>query len=94
VSAAIFTAGPRLDLGVGQFPLSLRGGISPTLLTQWDFPSKDFAIPFQFTSHLGLDLDVGHHLHLGYRFQHMSNARLGRTNPGLNLHVVSLSYRF
>ncbi len=47
---------------------------------------------FQFTSHVGLNWDFAEHWRLGYRFQHISNADLAKPNPGLNMHLVTLSY--
>ncbi|HWX19376.1 MAG TPA: acyloxyacyl hydrolase [Candidatus Binatia bacterium] len=91
--AAIVTAGPSLLLGKAQFPLSFEGGASPTLISRHEFETKDFGTPFQFTSHLGLNLDWRHY-RVGYRFQHMSNAGISDRNPGLNLHVIALSYLF
>lgn len=64
------------------------------MLSRHDFGSKDFGELFQFTSHIGLNLDLWEHLRLGYRFQHMSNAGLSGHNPGLNLHMLSMSYLF
>lgn len=92
--AGVVTVGPSLLLGRQSFPLSLEGGVSPTLLTRADFRTKDLGIPFQFTSHLGLNLDLFSRIRLGYRFQHMSNAGVGRHNPGLNMHMFGLSYLF
>ncbi len=93
-NAAIFTAGPSVLLQRNSFPLSLEGGVSPTVLTHTDFPSKDLGFPFQFTSHLGLNFDILSRIRLSYRFQHMSNGGLGPHNPGLNLHLFGLSYLF
>jgi hypothetical protein len=33
-------------------------------------------------------------LDLGYRYQHLSNAGLGDSNPGINFHLVRLAYHF
>lgn len=93
-SAAIGTVGPSLMLGRQRLPLSLDGGISPTILTKHAFGSKDFGSYAQFTSHVGLNWDFAPHWHLSYRFEHMSNANLSEHNPGLNMHVFGLSYRF
>jgi lipid A 3-O-deacylase len=93
-SAAIGTAGPSLVLSRARLPVSLEGGISPTLLSQSDFDSRDFGTYFQFTSHVGLNWDFAEHWRLGYRLQHMSNAGLGSHNRGLNMHLFSLSYVF
>jgi hypothetical protein len=92
--AAAGTLGPLLALGRERFPISVEGGSGPTLLSRWDFETKDFGDPVQFTSHIGLYWDIAQHWRLGYRFQHMSNAGISQRNPGLNLQVMALSYRF
>ena len=94
VNGAIGTAGPTLVLGRERLPVSLEGGVSLTGLSPAQFPSKDFGMNFQFTSHVGLNWDFATHWRLSYRFQHMSNAGLSPSNPGLNLFVVGLSYLF
>jgi hypothetical protein len=94
LSAGIFTFGPSLVFVKEAFPVSFEGGVNPTLLTRTDFRNKDFGIPFQFTSHAGFNVDISSKFRLGYRFQHMSNAGLSGHNPGLNLHVFGVSYRF
>jgi len=94
INSVIGTLGPALVLGHARFPLSLEGGISPTLLGRYEFGSTSYGEPVQFTSYLGLNLDFTRHLRLGYRFQHMSNAGLSHHNPGLNINMVALSYVF
>ncbi len=86
--------GPALEIGRERLPVSLRGGVSPTLLSRDSFGNKDFGILFQLTSHVGVEIHVLPHVDIGYRFQHMSNAGLGLHNPGLNLHMFSLNYAF
>lgn len=93
-NTAIGTVGPSLVVNRGQFPVSLEGGISPTILSDNDFASKNFGTDIQFTSHLGLNWGFARHWCLSYRYQHMSNAGLASRNPGLNLHVFGLSYKF
>jgi hypothetical protein len=92
----IATAGPDFVLGRERFPLTLVVGSSPTLLSRDEFKAtdSDFGIPFQFTTYAGIECKVGRHLSFGCRAQHMSNAGLGTPNPGLNLLMLSLSYRF
>jgi len=92
--AAIWSVGPSLVLGRKRLPLSLEGGVHPTGLSADRFGSKDFGTYIQFTSHVGLNWNFARHWSVGYRFEHMSNAHLGTPNPGLNLHVFGLSYRF
>src|SRR5437867_4727178 len=93
-NATVGTAGPSLLLRRASFPLTLDVGASATGLSREKFGSKDFGTPFQFTTHAGVNLDLGQHIRVGYRYQHMSNAGLSRPNPGLNLHVFGLSYLF
>ena len=93
-NSAIGTLVPSLVLGRERLPLSLEGGVGPTVLTRDKFGSKDFGTEFQFTSHVGLNWDFATHWRLGYRFQHMSNAGLSQPNPGLNMHMFALSYLF
>jgi hypothetical protein len=92
--AAMFSAGPTLTLKRDKLPLSLALGVSPTVLTRTEFVSKDLGFPFQFASSGGLNLDLGAHIRLTYRFQHMSNGHIATPNPGLNLHVLGVSYVF
>jgi len=93
-NAALGTAGPSLVLSRERLPVSLEGGVSPTFLSRHQFESDNFGMDVQFTSHVGLNWDFAPHWRLGYRFQHMSNAGLGSPNPGLNMHLFALSYRF
>lgn len=93
-NAFIGTLGPSLILERKGFPLSLEGGVSPTLLSKHDLGAKNFGTKFQFTSHIGLNWDIASRVRLSYRFQHMSNAHLSEHNPGLNLHMLGISYLF
>jgi hypothetical protein len=92
--AFVGTGGPAVAFGKRGLPLSLEGGISPTFLSQYKFGSVNLGQELQFTSYVGANLDLSRHLRFGYRFQHMSNAGLARSNPGLNLNMFALSYVF
>jgi hypothetical protein len=91
---AVGTPAAILALGHEGIPISIEGGSGPTFISRWEFDTKDFGDPVQFTSHIGLYWDLAKHWRLGYRFQHMSNASISESNPGLNLHVVAFGYRF
>jgi hypothetical protein len=93
-NAAIGTLGPELVVSRENLPVSLVGGISPTILSRTIFGSKDFGINFQFITHIGLNFDFACHWRFIYQFQHMSNAHLSEKNPGLNMHMFGLSYVF
>ena len=88
------TLGPSLVFGKGSFPLTFEAGSSPTFLSRDEFGNVNFGVPFQFTSHAELGCRIYKQLSAGYRFQHMSNAGISRHNPGLDLHMLEISYRF
>jgi lipid A 3-O-deacylase len=92
--AFIGALGPSVGVKHENFPVELEAGSNPTFLRRYHFGNTDFGIPFQFTSFLGLSADIGKRWGAGYRFQHMSNAGLGTDNPGLNMHMFSVRYRF
>jgi hypothetical protein len=93
-NAAIGLIGPTLLMGREKSHFSFEAGISPTLISETEFQTKDFGFPFGFTSHVGVNWDVTRRIRIGYLFQHMSNAGLGPTNPGINLHTLAASYLF
>jgi hypothetical protein len=74
--------------------LELDVGSSPTFLSRRRFGEQDFGECIQFTSHASINFEVIRNLYVGYRFQHMSNASISDINPGLDLHMFELSYRF
>jgi len=92
--AFVTSAGPGLMFAHGDFPFKLEGGLAPTFISRADFGSKDLGTRFQFTSHIGLLMDMGPRLRVSYRFQHMSNGGFAYPNPGLNLHMIGVSYHF
>jgi len=90
----IGSVGPGIALSMVDGLILLDGGISAALLSEHRFGRENFGGPIQFVSHVGLSLKIGDHLGVGYRFQHMSNASIYNRNPGLDLHVLQLSYFF
>ena len=92
--AFVGSLGPALVLQYDLFPVSVVCGSSPTYISQHEFGPTDLGTLFQFSSHIGVDWDIGWHVQVGYRLQHMSNSGISHHNPGLNLHMFALSYRF
>lgn len=90
----IATAGPVLLVGPPETPGRLRMGVCPTYLGRPRLGERDFGFPLQFTSFAGFEVEMGGRFEFGYRFQHMSNGGWGSRNPGLNLHAISITYRF
>lgn len=88
------TVGPALVLKYDRLPIAIDAGVRPTVISREAFADRDFGIPFQFTSHGGLEWDINARWKLSYRFQHMSNAGLGGSNPGLNTHMFGIEYKF
>ncbi|HYW02423.1 MAG TPA: acyloxyacyl hydrolase [Gammaproteobacteria bacterium] len=81
---------------VAGLPLFLEGGESPTLMDRRHYGGKDFGSDIEFISHLTAGLrfgprDAGS---VGLRIQHMSNASISSTNPGVNMVGLQASYRF
>ena len=93
-SGFVGTLGPVVVLRPKDAPVYLEGGFRPTVLSREVFGDRDLGSHFQFTSHLGLGWDLSDRWTLSYRFQHTSNAGLGHANPGLNMNLVGLGYRF
>ena len=86
----IGSVGPAVSLMSEKLPLAIEVGVSPTLIGRHEFVGRDLGRALQFTSHVGIAVLAGKRLRLGYRFQHISNARLARPNPGLNMHMFSI----
>ncbi|HVV00555.1 MAG TPA: acyloxyacyl hydrolase [Verrucomicrobiae bacterium] len=93
-NAFIGTIGPGFIISFHNFPLSIEGGVSATALSEDRFRPQNFGSLFEFISHAGLNYDIGEHWRIGYRFQHMSNAGIAHPNPGLNMHMFSVSFLF
>ncbi|MCG6944133.1 MAG: acyloxyacyl hydrolase [Deltaproteobacteria bacterium] len=90
----IGSVGPSVTLSMVQDLILLDGGISAALLSEHKFGQENFGGPIQFVSHVGIRFKLGGNLGVGYRFQHMSNASIYNRNPGLELHMLELSYFF
>ena len=90
----IGTIGPTFEFGRARFPLVLELGCSPTILSREEFGDTDFGIPFQLTTHASLLWRVGSRLTMEARVQHMSNADIAPSNPGLNQLMLGVGWRF
>jgi hypothetical protein len=93
-SAFLGSIGPGIHFTGFKEKLDISMGINPTIISRHEFGDEDLGGPIQFISHIGLYLNITRHFAIGYRLQHMSNAVLRDTNPGLNLRMIELGYRF
>jgi hypothetical protein len=92
--AIIGSLGPTFEIGRDDFPLLMECGSSPTILSREHFGNTDFGIPFQFTTHGSILWRLKNRLTLEARFQHMSNANIGPKNPGVNMYMLGVGWRF
>lgn len=93
-NSGLLTVGPALVLERRGFPVSLEAGVSPSFLTRSHFATKDVGSPFQFSNYLGLTGKLTRSVKISYRFLHMSNGGVASPNPGLNMHLIGISYVF
>jgi hypothetical protein len=92
--ALVSTLGPALALSSPTGVWIIDGGSSVAYLSRYRFADKHLGGNLQFISHLGIEYLLQPELGLGYRVQHMSNADLYPENPGVDLHLLQLSYHF
>lgn len=89
----MLAAGVDLVLGFWGDRLELEAGFRPTWMFDHEYGDDDFGGGMQFTSHVGLAFSWRQAV-LSYRLQHTSNAGIYDDNPGINLHMIGLGYRF
>jgi len=90
----VFRVQPHSALG-GWKPY-VEFGVGPHLQSETGIGNKDFDINFAFGSHLGVGARFGarQQYELGFRYQHLSNASIGDSNPGINFSLFRLGYHF
>lgn len=92
--AAVFRFN-RADCTVIGWPY-LEVGIGLSLLTQKEIGGRNLGMHFQFEDRFGLGVRFGENREydIGYKAVHFSNAYLGSSNHGINLHLLMLGYWF
>ncbi len=93
-SGFVGSIGPGLYLTGFNNKLDISMGINPTIISKHKFGDENLGGPVEFTSHIGLNLNFARHFTIGYRLQHMSNCVIYEHNPGLNMHMIEVGYRF
>jgi hypothetical protein len=86
---------PLVAVGPRGSQLSLDGGVGAAVLARHEFGEQDFGGPFQIVLTFGVRVPVRRALAVGYRMQHISDARIyGDEGNGADLHLLELTYRF
>jgi hypothetical protein len=93
-SAFVGSIGPGICFTFLKEIIDISMGINPTIISKHKFGDENLGGPIEFTSHIGINFNLGRHFTIGYRLQHMSNAVLYKHNPGLNMHMLEAGYRF
>lgn len=71
-------------------------GVGGSWLTRQEIGGRELGMHFQFEDRLGIGCRFGEkkQYDLGYKAVHFSNAYLGNSNHGINLHLMTLGYWF
>ncbi|WP_197330814.1 acyloxyacyl hydrolase [Ralstonia syzygii] len=87
----------RLEKRGGSWVPFIEAGIGPRLLSHTRTSDEhNFSTGFQFSDMIGVGVAFGskQQLQVGYRFEHLSNASIKRSNPGTDLNELYLRYTF
>jgi len=85
---------PVLAFGPRDSRWSLDAGIGAAILTRHKFGVQNFGGAFQVVATFGLRVPVYRALGVGYRMQHLSDAKLYGEGTGADLHMLEVIYTF
>lgn len=91
--SGMLAVGADLVLGLWDGCIEFEVGFRPTWMFGHEYGGDDFGGGLQFTSHVGAAINWQEVI-LNYRLQHTSNAGIYDHNPGLNMHLFGVGYRF
>ncbi|HUP65545.1 MAG TPA: acyloxyacyl hydrolase [Thermoanaerobaculia bacterium] len=89
----VVAAGPVVSFTRPGAHWFIEVGSRPTLISERSMGARDFGGPFQFTSHFSIGV-IWRQLEIGYRIQHISNARIYSDNDGINMNMLNIGWRF
>jgi len=89
-SATYIYTGIEANYSVGF--LNVTPSFTPGLYRQGS--GKDLGHPLEFKSEVQLSLDLSEGTNLGMSYNHVSNASLGKKNPGANSYMFNFLKRF
>ncbi len=94
----IGSVGTGLVLDKPQFGLAPEIGINVNIMDRSRFGDQDFGSILLYGAYIGLFYRFDRGLKIGYRLQHISNGHIfysaGTPNPGLDTHVIGVSWTF
>ena len=93
-SGFVGSAGPGVYFTGFKDTTRIFMGVNPTLISKHRFGNENLGGAVQFTSHIGIAFSPAGPWSIGYRLQHMSNAGLYSSNPGVNIHMLEIGWRF
>lgn len=88
------SVGPQFKLSRNNGRLSLVAGLRIAYMDDHNYNGNEQGGRLNFIEDIGLSYRLPWHFDIGYRFQHISNANLHSQNPGIDLHMFEISYRF
>jgi hypothetical protein len=90
--------GPGLVFDKRGKGIALEVGINADLLDRRQFGDIDFGSILMLGAYMGVAYRFDNGLGIGYRLQHLSNGHVfypnGTPNPGLDEHLIGLSWNF
>ena len=89
-SATYIYTGIEANYSVG--PINITPSFTPGLYRQGD--GKDLGHPIEFKSEVQLSFDLSEGSNLGMSYNHVSNASLGKKNPGANSYMFNFLKKF
>ncbi|MDA8431207.1 MAG: acyloxyacyl hydrolase [Geobacteraceae bacterium] len=94
----IGTVGPGLTINKSGSNLALDIGINVNVMDRRRFGKQNFGSMLLFGAYLGASYRIVKNIKVEYRILHMSNGHIlypnGTPNPGLDSHVVGVSWTF
>lgn len=88
------SAGPAIAVAIPQGWMSLVLGVRGAYLNDYQFGGEDLGGNFSLIEELGVEFRIYLGIKASYRIQHLSNAGIYDNNPGLDMHIFELRYRF
>ena len=94
-TAFLATLVPGIALGPRNSLFSMDIGVGASLLSRHEFGRHDMGGSFQIVFTFGVRVPIYKAIGLGYRFHHMSDARMyGDGAKGVDTHMLELTYTF